>query len=1416
MASQIGSLSIDLEAKLAKFESDMGRAARIAAKEMEKMRQQVNKQLQQVNNQLSSFSNQAANAVKGLAAAFSIREITQFAKKSIDIADNINDLSKKFGISTQAISVWRLSAEKSGTSIDGISRASKFLIKDLEKSDFYLKQIGVSMTDLAGKTRPVEDVIRDVATKFAGFEDGADKAALATALFGRAGTDLIPFLNDFGEGADEAAAKARDFGVVISEEFAASSDAFNDNMRDLKALTEGFANSVLAQLLPALNSYIELQTDAARKGGEFSATSTVISDGLKQIVTGFVIAKNAIDLFIEGIRFIVTAGVVQFTAAQKAVGAFANYMQEAGKAIINPFDSNTLDAAKQRFYVSIGEIGLTYVQEMSGAAQQVKDVFKQSQQDVSDAFSAMSTKPAVDGIKDVKDAAKDAAPQVKKYAEAQQAVTQAANQNAKALSEQERQQKQHARELEKARAEMERYAQAVEQFNSDYDEVLRTYDEEIELLGLDTEAREELEVQLRAEEQIRRLLEDAKRNGIQLTEEEIDAIKSEVRARADALIIARKQAEVAEEFQRSWEGAISSINSAFADFLTGGLKDFKSFGDSLSRIAQDFFSNIIEQTIKAGDGFKGFASRINQSSMFGPGGTGFTMQGALGTAGSLYGAYQSYRQGDTMGTIAGAAMAGSQIGGITGGIIGAIVGAIASAFRSNKPPDIRLGGATARVRNPEEQFSTAFGDFQLGTREIERTPLIEGIKDFDKMIKQMLEAAGVGAEQMARIRSSLQSVVLDLKGDSATAENVLQARFDAIIGTFDAATQEYVRAGADLQEQVQRLGEKLEFPKQLQALIDQLTEDDMLAVMSDLEQQIYQINKAFDAMVEQATFLGATQEQLAQIEAFRANALGRLSEAEQGQMVDEYAQAIADLNAEFIQLTTGVSRGKLTGMLGEIRREEATRIQTLNRLARESGRAGAAEEDLATVHKIAAVKAAQAIAQMRSAAQSLVQQLYGSNRIGGSSPAQQAAASLDATAQDLFAGWESALESIRGFLDSILLDEGLTVLTPQQQLMEAQRQFNSALGSAQGGDAEAAQKLPELARQLLDNARSFYASGQGYDSIFQAVMSGLQTVHGVGAGLTPPGGGGADQAIVEAELAAEDVEQQRMLMAVELAGYIKELADAMGENVFALTEELGVNLREFVSDLGVDITNMTATTANELAGIANMLGVELPELAYQLGISLGQLNQANSLLNDALETAINDQPPEIADELRPLLSAVENAVSEADANAAIDDLNSAVARIGGATAVALAPYLENVDPPSMSQELGYLDAIWALNRDYLPQIETWLQEIAASVREEPVTPPPTEGFATGTSFVPHDMTAQIHQGEKVIDAKTSAMLDQYGITVRAPRQSNDSETKSLVRELLQRIGDSDQKSSKRDERLISAIERLAYSGARGR
>lgn len=100
--------------------------------------------------------------------------------------------------------------------------------------------------------------------------------------------------------------------------------------------------------------------------------------------------------------------------------------------------------------------------------------------------------------------------------------------------------------------------------------------------------------------------------------------------------------------------------------------------------------------------------------------------------------------------------------------------------------------------------------------------------------------------------------------------------------------------------------------------------------------------------------------------------------------------------------------------------------------------------------------------------------------------------------------WERLLGPLNDFLESLSLSE-LSTLTPQQRLDEAQARFQDLATRAMGGDLEAAQQLQAAAQQYLQEAQSFYASGQGYQDIFALVNSVIQQVIGnLAPGLLPP------------------------------------------------------------------------------------------------------------------------------------------------------------------------------------------------------------------------------------------------------------------------------------------------------------------------
>jgi tape measure domain-containing protein len=130
--------------------------------------------------------------------------------------------------------------------------------------------------------------------------------------------------------------------------------------------------------------------------------------------------------------------------------------------------------------------------------------------------------------------------------------------------------------------------------------------------------------------------------------------------------------------------------------------------------------------------------------------------------------------------------------------------------------------------------------------------------------------------------------------------------------------------------------------------------------------------------------------------------------------------------------------------------------------------------------------------------------LFKGGSSGGRSIYENALGPVDSNpAQTLLNAARRFAEAVDGYVaatEALQMDEGLTTLTPDEQLAQAKQAFYAALEAAKGGDATAAGKLGDLQRQALEIAQRVYAGGQdangnaGYISLFQELI-------GAGKGL---------------------------------------------------------------------------------------------------------------------------------------------------------------------------------------------------------------------------------------------------------------------------------------------------------------------------
>lgn len=196
--------------------------------------------------------------VLALGAGLSAAGVAAFAKGAIDAADNMRDLSQKTGVSVENLSRFQQAAEKSGTTVEGVGNAMVKLSRGMAAAaetgkgpaSEALQTLGISAVDAAGKLRSTDQVMLEVSDRFQQMPDGARKAALAVQLFGKAGAEMIPMLNEGRQAIEGLAA-------TMSTEFANKADAYNDSLAATKAVFGQIGMEIANQLLPYLSSAVD-------------------------------------------------------------------------------------------------------------------------------------------------------------------------------------------------------------------------------------------------------------------------------------------------------------------------------------------------------------------------------------------------------------------------------------------------------------------------------------------------------------------------------------------------------------------------------------------------------------------------------------------------------------------------------------------------------------------------------------------------------------------------------------------------------------------------------------------------------------------------------------------------------------------------------------------------------------------------------------------------------------------------------------------------------------------------------------------------------------------------------------------------------------------------------------------------------
>lgn len=272
MASRsLGTLTLDLVANLGGYTAGMDKAE----KEAQKRARAIEKAFD------ATFAGIGAAIATMTAAGTAALAIVNQQAEAIA---NYQDLAEKIGDTAEAVASLQVAATVSETSLDSVAAASVRLTTALSKTDDESKLVGQALSAIGLEFESFKDLspvdqIEALANALSNFEDGAEKTAVAVALFGKAGAELIPFLNDLADGSERQ--------LILTQEQIDQADEYTKTQARLKGEFDIFIKQQSAALLPVLKEVSQIFIDLAKDQDTVRLATDALQVTVKTAIVAF-------------------------------------------------------------------------------------------------------------------------------------------------------------------------------------------------------------------------------------------------------------------------------------------------------------------------------------------------------------------------------------------------------------------------------------------------------------------------------------------------------------------------------------------------------------------------------------------------------------------------------------------------------------------------------------------------------------------------------------------------------------------------------------------------------------------------------------------------------------------------------------------------------------------------------------------------------------------------------------------------------------------------------------------------------------------------------------------------------------------------------------------------------------------------
>lgn len=351
-ARSLGTLTLDLVARIGGFTKGLTEAERAsdkATRQIERQNRERAKAIQMVWNDATRYTITAFGALATAgAAAFAVLN-----RQTENIA-GFQGLAEKIGDTAEAVASLKLASGVSGVSLDTVGAASIRLTASLSKTDDEskgvaqaIKALGLNFQEF--KNLAPVDQIDSVAKAMGDFADGSEKTAVAVALFGKAGAELIPFLNDLASGSERQ--------ITLTNEQIKQADDYSKAQARLRSEFETFIQFQTAQAIPTLTAVQEVFAEIAKN----ETTVAVVTETVGAAMKAAIVVFQTLAVVGSDVGFV-------FLSVGREIGAWAAQLVALGRGDLAGFraisdavkaDGERARAELDKFQKSVMQIGQT-------------------------------------------------------------------------------------------------------------------------------------------------------------------------------------------------------------------------------------------------------------------------------------------------------------------------------------------------------------------------------------------------------------------------------------------------------------------------------------------------------------------------------------------------------------------------------------------------------------------------------------------------------------------------------------------------------------------------------------------------------------------------------------------------------------------------------------------------------------------------------------------------------------------------------------------------------------------------------------------------------------------------------------------------------------------------------------------------